>query len=32
LMKKSMSYVVIEQDLGGLWLIPMWNSKNVFAI
>jgi hypothetical protein len=23
LMKKSMSYVVIGQDLGGLWLMPM---------
>jgi hypothetical protein len=23
LMKKSMSYVVIEQDLGGLWLMPV---------
>ncbi len=32
LMKKSMSYVVIGQDLGGLWLMPMWNSENVFVI
>jgi len=32
LMKKTISYVVPKQNLGGLWLMPVWNSENVFAI
>jgi len=32
LMKKAVSYVTIGQNLGGLWLMLVWNFENVFAI
>jgi hypothetical protein len=32
MMKKAISYMVTKKNLGDLWFMPVWNSKNVFAI
>jgi len=32
LLMRAMFYVVTGQNLGGFWLMPMWNFENVFTI